>query len=473
MSKNKIVSENFEEKSNVNRDKKTKEKSNAQKVLPILIVVIISLIVVLTCVLIAYYQVYKSGKQNANILEGIYTSSYYSMVDNVNNLSVDLAKYGTLSDTQAKQSKIQDIMVDTNYILSGLSLLPINEENVTSATKFFNQVNGVCEAYTKTLNSGKNLTVEQERLFDEIAVVVGKIKAKFNQQNYGMYDSNFNFVDATVFDNVGMNELSSGMGDLTSDSVEYPAMIFDGPFSTALETKQILGLKEEEISKEQAYNYLKDVVYKNRKNIKIEYANETIGDISSYDFQVTIDNKKYNAQVSKRGGLLITVSSYAESGDPIMKPEQAIEMAQTFANNIGFENMEPVWKEVNQNVVYVNLASVQNGVILYPDLVKVKVDLTSQEIIGFEALNYAFNHRERKLEFNLTESDCESNLGFDYNIIKTSQAIIKLDGGTEVCVYEYILERIDGDYFYYVNANNKKIEKVMKLVKIKDVEKLI
>jgi len=79
----KIKSEDFS--SNVNKDNETKKKSNAQKVQPWLIVAIVSLIVILTCVLIAYYQVYNSSKQNANVLEGIYTSSYYSMVDNVNN----------------------------------------------------------------------------------------------------------------------------------------------------------------------------------------------------------------------------------------------------------------------------------------------------------------------------------------------------------------------------------------------------
>jgi len=39
----------------------------------------------------------------------------------------------------------------------------------------------------------------------EIFIVVGEIKANFNKQNYGMYDTSFNFVDASVFDNTGIN----------------------------------------------------------------------------------------------------------------------------------------------------------------------------------------------------------------------------------------------------------------------------
>ncbi len=472
MKKQQIVSENFEKKDDLKQDKNTKQKSNAQKVVPWLIIAIVSLVVVLTCVLIAYYQVYKSEKQNSQTLEGIYASSYFSMVDNINNLSVDLAKYSTLTTKQAKLSTLQDMMQDCNYVVTGLSVLPVDAENVMSATKFFNQVNGVCEAYTSVLNKNENLTQEQELLFDEIALVLGQIKENFNYQNYGMYDTGFNFVDAGIFTQSGMTELSTSMGDLTSDAIDYPTMIFDGPFSTALETAVVKGLPTEEISVDEAKDYLNNIVYRNR-NAEINFKDTTEGDISTYDFDVEIGKKKFVAQVSKRGGLLITISGYAEDGDAIIGTEQAQVMAQTFTNNVGFKDMVSVWCELHGNVAYINLAPKVNGVIYYPDLVKVKVDLTNQEIIGFEALNYALNHTTRNGEFNVSIDDAESLLGFDYEILNTEKTIIRLDSGKEVCAYEFFVDRIDGTYFYYVDANTKQIVKTLKLVTIKNVEKLI
>ena len=310
MENNKITSEDFDEakqsnKDMVNNNEKTKKKSNAQKIQPILIVIIVSLLIVLTCVLIAYYQVYNSSEQNANILEGVYASSYYSMVDNVNNLAVDISKYSNLTTTQSKLSTLQDMMLDCNYILAGLSVLPIEEQNVVSATKFFNQVNGLCEAYSVKLTKGLTLTSEEELMFDKIGLVVGKIKANFNEQSYGMYDTGFNFVDATFFDDSGMNELSAGMGDLTADSIEYPSMIFDGPFSTALETKQVKGLTGKEISKEQAKQYLTDTVLNNPRVVGVgeigldyHYARETRdAQIKLFEQQLDIA-KKYALPVA-------------------------------------------------------------------------------------------------------------------------------------------------------------------------------
>ncbi len=478
MDNKKITSVDYEEEKNQSQSKKqqdenTKKKSNAQKMIPGLIVVIVSLLIILTCVLIAYYQVYNSGKQNANVLEGVYTSSYYSMVDNVNNLSVDVAKYSTLTTKQAKLNTLQDMMLDCNYILAGLSVLPIDEVNASSTTKFFNQVNGLCEAYSNTLYKGENLTQEEELVFDKISLVLGKIKENLNKQNAGMYDAGFNFVDASVFDDTGMNELSAGLGDLSSENIDYPAMIFDGPFSTALETTEVKGLSENEVSKDEAYDYLKNTVYKNREDVKISFDKETNGDIATYDFNVEVDNKQFFAQVSKRDGLLITISGYAETGNPIMKNEQAMELSKTFANNIGFESMDSVWLEIHDNVAYVNLAPVIDGVIMYPDLVKVKVDLTAQEVIGFEAVNYALNHVERSPEFVVDTDSAEKLLGFDYNVLKISKAVIRLDSGKEVTTYEFMVERIDGIYFYYIDANTNQIVKTMKLVSVEGVQKLI
>jgi germination protein YpeB len=303
--------------------------------------------------------------------------------------------------------------------------------------------------------------------------VVGEIKSNFNMQVESTTGQGFNFVEATIFDNTGMNELSAGMGDMSQNNIDYPAMIFDGPFSTALENVEVKGLSSKEISREQAKDYLINTVYSNRKDVEIGFLKETNGEISTFDFEIKVDGKDFDAQVSKMGGLLITISGYAENGDAIMGKEQAIELAKNFANNIGFENMDNVWFEEHNNVAYINLAPVEKGIIMYPDLVKVKVDLTSQEIIGFEALNYAYNHIDRSPEFNVSTADAEAVLGFDYNILKTSKAVIRLDSGIEKSCYEFIAERIDGVYFYYVDANTKEILKTLKLVTIENVQKLI
>ena len=102
--------------------------------------------------------------------------------------------------------------------------------------------------------------------------------------------------------------------------------------------------------------------------------------------------------------------------------------------------------------------------MLYPDLIKVKVDMYSQAIIGFEAKNYAFNHTVRNFEISISENVAQKQLGFDYIVLNSRKAIIALENDIEVVTYEFACERINGLYYYYVDANTAELVQILKVV---------
>ena len=99
--KGNIIEEKIEKtttKRDLNEDNKREKKmSHAQKVLPWLIVLSVSLAVILGAVLIAFYKLKSTDKNNSKTLESVYASSYYSMVDSINNLQVNADKFETLT----------------------------------------------------------------------------------------------------------------------------------------------------------------------------------------------------------------------------------------------------------------------------------------------------------------------------------------------------------------------------------------
>ncbi|MBO5910292.1 MAG: germination protein YpeB [Clostridia bacterium] len=440
-----------------------KKMSTAQKTLPILIIACVALLIALGAVLIAFYQLKKTNDQSAKTLESVYSGSYYSMVDSVNNLQVNADKFETLTSSSSQRAVLKDMEQDCAYIVASLSVLPVDADNSNSAIKFFNQVSGMCEAYITTIDNGKSLTSEQLILVDKAEYALSIIKSKLNTHNEMVRKGEYRFVAAGVFDDEGVTQFSSSIGDLTADEVDYPTMIFDGPFSASLENKKINGLSENEITMEEAYEYLKNVVYKDQ-DVKIEYLQETVGDFVTYDFSVVKNDIDYYAQVTRRQGLLLTLSGYVETEEPSISSEKAQELAESFAEQVGFGRLITTWLEVKGNIAYINLAPTQEGVVLYPDLVKVKVDMYSQSIVGFEAKNYALNHTERKFKTSIELNEAEKELGFDYIILNTRKAIIVLENEVEVAVYEFACERMGGLYYYYVDANTGKIVEILKVV---------
>lgn len=456
------------EKTTTKRDlgednKREKKMSTAQKMVPILITSIVVLAIALGATLIAFFQLKKTDEQSNKTLESVYSSSYYSMVDSVNNLQVSADKFETVTTSAAQRDLLRDMEQDCAYIVAGLSVLPIDAENSNSAIKFFNQVSGMCEAYIKTIDKGESLSSEQLLLVDKAEYALSIIKSKLNTHNDMVRKGDYEFISVGVFDDEGVTQFSSSIGDLTANEVDYPTMIFDGPFSEALENKQIKGLSTEEITKEQAQEYLQNIVYQDQ-DVNIEYINETVGDFVTYDFNITKNDVEYMAQVTKRQGLLLTLCGYAENGEASISSEKAQELAEAFAKRVGFGELTTTWLEVKDNIAYINLTPTQNDVVLYPDLVKVKVDMFSQEIIGFEAKNYAFNHIERSFTTSITLEEAEQKLGFDYVVLNTRKAIIALENDIEVAVYEFACERIGGLYCYYVDANTGELVQILKVV---------
>lgn len=444
-------------------DKREKKMSTAQKAFPILLIVCVSLTIVLVAVLIAFYRLKATDEQSTKTLDSIYASSYYSMVDSVNNLQVNADKFETLTTSSAQRAVLKDMEEDCAYIVAGLSVLPIDAQNSMSAIKFFNQISGMCEAYIKALDQGAELTSKQLVLVDRAEYALSIIKSKLNTHNDMVRNPGYEFITISVFDDEGVTQFSSSLGDLTANEVEYPSMIFDGPFSSALENKQVKGLSTEEISEEQAREYVGNVVFKD-EDVKIEYLGETNGDFVTYGYKVTRNKVDYNVQITKRQGLLLTMSGFVVKEDANISSEKAQDLAISFASRVGFGELTPTWVEVKDNVAYINLAPTQNEAVLYPDLVKVKVDMFNQIVVGFEARNYAFNHVGRDIKTSISMQEAESELGFDYKILNTRTCVIALEDESEITAYEFCCDRIDGLFYYYVDASTGKLAKILKVV---------
>lgn len=458
---------------NSNESSREKKMSTAQKMVPILIVVCVSLAIILMATLIAFFQLKADEKQNSKTLEAVYASSYFSMVDGINNLQVDSSKFETLKNASAQRACLKNMEQDCGYVLSGLSILPLEAESCVNATKFFNQINGMCEAYINKLDDGKTLSTDEIALVSDMGYVLGSIKNKFNEHNEMIAKVGYSFIDASVFNSKGINEFSTTLGSLNKDSIEYPTMIFDGPFSASLEVKNIKGLPNSEISKDEAIAYIKEKVFYWTDKVKIEYKGETNGDFVTYDFACVDDGEKYDVQITKRGGKLLTLASFSDKKNPVMKESEAIRIAEEYSGLLGFSNMKSVWHETKDNIMYINLAPYENEAICYPDLVKVKIDLGGQKVLGFEAQNYCLNHIEREFEASVKKDDVLKLIEGDYIIKSSSLAVIPLEDETEILTYEIVCEGIDGVYYFYVNANNEKIEKILKIVNQDGINKLI
>ena len=100
--------------------------------------------------------------------------------------------------------------------------------------------------------------------------------------------------------------------------------------------------------------------------------------------------------------------------------------------------------------------------VLYPDLIKVTVELKEGGIVEYSAEGYLMNHRERELpEVELTPEEAAEKVDKSLKINSTAMAFIPTAGKNEVLTYEFTCENEDGsEILVYINCNSGMEEKV-------------
>lgn len=122
-----------------------------------------------------------------------------------------------------------------------------------------------------------------------------------------------------------------------------------------------------------------------------------------------------------------------------------------FASRVGFDDMLVVWSSSADGECVVNLAPVQDGAILYPDLVKVKIRESDTTAIGLDASHYAMNHCVRMLATPTVSVESAKSAISLQNVSDGRLALIPLRETQEVLTYEFECHE-DGTYYIYVDA---------------------
>ena len=418
---------------------------------------------------IALYFNNSAMSGHAANLESVYQKSLYELIDSVNSMEVEVSKMLVSGDYDSQRKSLSSIKQQSASAQNCLSYLPVGSNLVVGASKFVNQLNGYC---TSILNGTKtSLSEEDMETWDKIYDCVASLKYELNKvsqkisQGYSIIDNLDKAKDIDGF--------SQNFSGISGDSIEYPSMIYDGPFSDSLLNQKINGLGSDKCTEADAKEYIKQV-FDTWPNVSIEYVSKTAGKFTTYNFNVKSNGIKYFAQVTEQGKFLLNISGMVSDDKIIMTEEDAILRAEEFAVSLKLDNMKCVWKATVNNITYINLAPIEGGIIFYPDLIKVKIDRTNGNIMGWEASNYAYNHTKRtSLDMLKTESDILAQKPSKLSVNSIKKCIIPLEYGGECLAYEVCGKYNNFTYYIYYDASNGKQIKVMRVIQTSDGELLL
>lgn len=404
-------------------------------------------------------------------LENIYRRNYYELVENVNSVDMKISKL-LASNSETYQAKmLTEISQSSKEMQSNIASLPLSSDNITTSVRFINQMSGYTQVLEEKLAEGGVLSEADLDVLNEMHETLTQMKRYLNRMSQDMTQG-YSILDSSSRMNGDFDEFTTQFAQIRSSDADYPTMIYDGPFSDSVVNQQVKGLSGGEISKEDAYKKV-DQVFKNIFNL--QYQGQTDGKFATYNFTLlNSDETKLYVQVTKIGGHILTVSGNVETDNEKISFKQAEKIALDFAKENGVENATVVWSETLNSQAYFNITPKSGDIILYPDLVKVKVDLEFGDVIGYDAMSYFYNHTNRNLPSASYALDkARAQIDESFEIKNERLTLAPLDYNREELCYEFECERNGATYYVYINATTGVEENILKVVKTSDGSKLM
>lgn len=433
--------------------------TNGWKIFHIVVAIILLTAIILLSVFLGLSRA--DGKSWMAMSENNMESAYYTLTDSLLNIENNFSKLRVTRDGNLAGEMLIDVAMDSQTAAANLAILSYSGYDMSALVKFCNQVGDYSKYLVTKLTGGEELSEEDYNTLAKLYEATYSIGKKLNAVKDALMSGEKIVTGLDEF-NSQFTEIADSLVD---GSIKYPSLIYDGAFSDSLEERQPKALSGEDIDPEkQQDNIAKILCDYEIKSVK--YTGESDNGFTAYVYDITLeDGSNVYLQLAKKGGAIVMWDKQFDSSEPKLSVEEGVVLAEQYMQKQGYENVKGVYACVTDSVLYVNICYVENDIVLYPDMIKIKVSLDDGKIIGFEGLNYIYNHTERSLETpSVTEGEVR-NMNFGgLEVQSVRLALIPLDNGKESLTYE-VYGKVDNyAYYVFIDAMTGKAVEVLQVI---------
>ena len=430
--------------------------------------IIIAIVVFIVVIGGLIYVIVNNNKEAKTASQNTYNMAFYEVVDYVQNVETYLAKSLISSTPEHGAETLTNVWREANLAQAYLSQLPIESQELANTEKFLNQVSdysyslsrkniyneSLSDEDLKNLKDLHNYSVELENTLNQLSDDINSGRIKWDElTNKGI----------TAFAQQVSTSSMDGFSNLEENFHQYSGLIYDGAFSEHLTNGEKKGLTGDDIDEETAKQKAIDFIGKdNVQNVENLGFSEN-ATIPEYNFSVKTNSEdSISISISKKGGHIVYMNSNREVNAESISQEEANSKGKEFLNNHGIMDMKETYYLKQDGIVTINYAYVQNDVVVYSDLIKVKVALDNGEVLGIETTGYLNNHTKRDTsKIKISKESAKKTLNKDLQISSEGLAIIPTEFETEILCYEFKGKVDDKEFLVYINAENGREEDIL------------
>jgi len=423
----------------------------------------IAIVLALIAIAVLGYLFLNQKKTYATTKENEYNMAFYEVVEYVQNLKTYLAKSMISKSAEHGAEMLTHVWREANLAQAYLGMLPIESQELENTEKYLNQVSEYSYSLSRKNIEGKRLTDDDMNKIKELYNYSNDLANTLNEMADELNNGTLTWED--LMKNAESSEIAEvSTFDVVEENFhEYTGLIYDGAFSEHIISTEKRGLIGDEIDEETAKAKAEEFIGKDK--IKNTQSNGYVenGDIPVYRFEITTnDNQTIGISISKKGGHVVYLISNREIDEIQLDEQEAIAKGREYLTNKGFNNMQETYYMKQNGFITINYAYKQGDVIMYADLVKVKVALDNGEVIGLETTGYLNSHYERQIPTKkISIENARKQISANAEVTSEGLAMIPTEWKTEKFCYEFKGKIEDIDFIAYINAETGEEEDIL------------
>lgn len=154
---------------------------------------------------------------------------------------------------------------------------------------------------------------------------------------------------------------------------------------------------------------------------------------------------------------------------------QAVEQARQFLESRGLTDIVATYSAREGDVAVCQFAAVQDGIVLYPDLLQVKVRLADGQVMGYNAVDYLMSHTPRRElpEPAVSVAEAQAKLNPRVTVHGQRLVVIPTPSLNEILCREFHVSLNEDPFLVYINALTGDEEAIFKLIRAEDGGSLV
>ncbi len=389
-------------------------------------------------------------------LQYTYTKSLGQFTEYIAQSVIALDKSQYCTTVAGHLSVAMQIMQAGTGAKVAMSYLPFSDNNSTSIESHISVASDFALYITEKTGRGEELSEDDRANYNILYEGMSQILDEFVEiraqvesgnlsigQTGSILSKSLNLPTPPVFD--------ENLSDFTEQITEMASIIYNGPFSNHVENQESYFLKgKAEISESEALSKASKFLEEDVNSLQVISISE--GNIPSFE----IASKDGVIRITKVGGEVLYYKKSHETSQSTMSYEKALEQAKVILQKNGYTDVVETYYVINDNTCTINFASVYENVTMYPDLIKVTVELNEGKMVEFSANGYIMNHKDRTDTLPmLSEAQAAESISELLDIQKIYVAVISTGGGEEALCYEFLcLNENSEEVLVYINGEN-------------------